>query len=134
MCSYSERPYTTGTTNYNLFLQTPIRDKVVCPSGSAEFHVVPIAGGGAYLDLLALSLQLIVLAALLVGAPLLYMRKMFSKKWLVAPLSAGILYGIFLLLATINHVGRELVLAIFVIAILLLATAGFFLLRHRASK
>lgn len=134
MCSYVQRPYTTGTTNYNPFLQTPIRDRVACASGSAEPYVIPIAGESAYLDLTALSLQLIILVILLVGAPFLYARRIFSKKLLVGSLSAGILYCLFLILATVDHKGKGLIISIFVTSTAALFVVGLLISRQYKSN
>ena len=127
MCSYADRPYTTGTANYNIFLQTPIRDKVACPSGSAESYVIPIANGSAYLDLSALSLQLIILAILLVGSPVLYLRKIFSQTLYVLLLCLGMLYGLILILASLNHMGSEVVVFIFGASIIAFAAVGLYI-------
>jgi len=121
MCSYADQPYTTGIAVYadqpltvleGYVFATPIRDRVVCMSGPAEPHVVLIGNDSlsAYLDLYVVSIQVILLAVLLIGLPIFFIQKLKMRKQAITSTVLGILFSALIIYATTNHVGWQLIL------------------------
>lgn len=121
MCSYADHPYTTGIVIYpdqpmtiisGYVLTSPIRDKVVCMSGPAESHVILVGNEqlSAYVDVYVVAIQVLLVAILLIGLPILLVRKFKKRKIAIVSTILGIVFSAVIICATTNHVGWQLVL------------------------
>lgn len=144
MCMYADHPYTTGiairadkplTIVQGYVLTTPIRDRVACDSGPAQPHVVLIGNEtqSVYLDLYIVAIQLALLFALLVIAPLLILRKLRSRILAAGFSIFGILFASLIIYTTTNHLGWQLIAPGMVLSVFILALPSYWMYK-RSSK
>lgn len=137
MCSYANYPYTIGAAARDdnplailseYVFTTPIRDEGVCLSES-EPYVVLVGSGAesAYVDLSVVAVHLVLLSILLVGLPLLWTRTVKKRGLAIVSSVCGVLFSAFIIAATINSPGRELVIPWMIIAGVVLLTPSYWI-------
>src|SRR5690606_14685312 len=113
-------------------LTTPIRDRVACDSGPAQSHVVLIGNEAqsVYLDLYVVAIQLVLLFALLVIAPLLILRKLRSRILAAGSSVFGILFASLIIYATTNHLGWQLIAPGMVLSVFILVLPSYWIYKR----